>query len=98
MDELHNKNLRLGNQLMTRFNDFKANLPAENDYSLEARMKRTRITTEVVTKVGTTTHKKTHQKLINLQFSTHDKINCKQRKARKPRKLTKNGHNKLDCL
>lgn len=39
MDELHNKNLRLGNQLMTRFNDFKANLPAENDYSLEARMK-----------------------------------------------------------
>nr|CAA16817.1 EG:95B7.1 [Drosophila melanogaster] len=41
MDELHNKNLRLGNQLMTRFNDFKANLPAENDYSLEARMKRT---------------------------------------------------------
>lgn len=41
MDELHNKNLRLGNQLMTRFKDFKANLPAENDYSLEARMKRT---------------------------------------------------------
>ncbi|KAH8368064.1 hypothetical protein KR084_006152 [Drosophila pseudotakahashii] len=41
MDELHNKNLRLGNTLMTRFKDFKANLPAENDYSLEARMKRT---------------------------------------------------------
>ncbi|XP_017103423.2 syntaxin-4 isoform X1 [Drosophila bipectinata] len=41
MDELHNKNLRVGNQLMTRFKDFKANLPAENDYSLEARMKRT---------------------------------------------------------
>ncbi|XP_039499349.1 syntaxin-4 isoform X1 [Drosophila santomea] len=41
MGELHSKNLRLGNQLMTRFNDFKANLPAENDYSLEARMKRT---------------------------------------------------------
>ncbi|KPU75368.1 uncharacterized protein Dana_GF22480, isoform B [Drosophila ananassae] len=41
MDELHNKNLRVGNQLMARFKDFKANLPAENDYSLEARMKRT---------------------------------------------------------
>ncbi|KAH8409174.1 hypothetical protein KR009_009811, partial [Drosophila setifemur] len=41
MDELHNKNLRLGNQLITRFKDFKTNLPAENDYSLEARMKRT---------------------------------------------------------
>ncbi|XP_016942052.2 syntaxin-4 [Drosophila suzukii] len=41
MDELHNKNLRLGNTLMTRFKDFKTNLPAENDYSLEARMKRT---------------------------------------------------------
>ncbi|XP_034118346.1 syntaxin-4 isoform X2 [Drosophila albomicans] len=41
MDELHNKNLRLGNQLMTRFKEFKANLPPETDYSLEARMKRT---------------------------------------------------------
>ncbi|KAI8036064.1 syntaxin-4 isoform X1 [Drosophila gunungcola] len=41
MDDLHNKNLRLGNTLMTRFKDFKTNLPAENDYSLEARMKRT---------------------------------------------------------
>ncbi|KAH8280680.1 hypothetical protein KR018_002588, partial [Drosophila ironensis] len=41
MGELHNKNLRLGNHLMTRFREFKANLPAENDYSLEARMKRT---------------------------------------------------------
>ncbi|KAH8300855.1 hypothetical protein KR044_000254, partial [Drosophila immigrans] len=41
MDELHNKNLRLGNQLMARFKEFKANLPAETDYSLESRMKRT---------------------------------------------------------
>ncbi|EDW27826.1 GL19805 [Drosophila persimilis] len=41
MDDLHNKNLRLGNQLMSRFRDFKTNLPPENDYSLEARMKRT---------------------------------------------------------
>ncbi|XP_016981133.1 syntaxin-4 isoform X1 [Drosophila rhopaloa] len=41
MDELHSKNLKLGNQLMSRFKDFKTNLPAENDYSLEARMKRT---------------------------------------------------------
>ncbi|XP_017120527.1 syntaxin-4 isoform X1 [Drosophila elegans] len=41
MDELQNKNLRLGNTLMTRFKDFKTNLPKENDYSLEARMKRT---------------------------------------------------------
>ncbi|XP_037726801.1 syntaxin-4 [Drosophila subpulchrella] len=41
LDELHSKNLRLGNTLMTRFKDFKTNLPAENDYSLEARMKRT---------------------------------------------------------
>ncbi|EDV99692.1 syntaxin-4 [Drosophila grimshawi] len=41
MDELHSKNLRLGNQLMNRFRDFKANLPPETDYSLEARMKRT---------------------------------------------------------
>ncbi|KAH8397917.1 hypothetical protein KR222_006417, partial [Zaprionus bogoriensis] len=41
MDELHNKNLRLGNQLMNRFREFKANLPAETDYTLEARMKRT---------------------------------------------------------
>ncbi|XP_034671175.1 syntaxin-4 [Drosophila subobscura] len=41
MDDLHNKNLRLGNQLMNRFRDFKTNLPPENDYCLEARMKRT---------------------------------------------------------
>ncbi|XP_030386723.1 syntaxin-4 isoform X2 [Scaptodrosophila lebanonensis] len=41
MDDLHNKNLRLGNILMNRFKEFKANLPPENDYSLEARMKRT---------------------------------------------------------
>ncbi|XP_023164799.2 syntaxin-4 isoform X1 [Drosophila hydei] len=41
MDELHNKNLRLGNHLMSRFREFKANLPPETDYSLEARMKRT---------------------------------------------------------
>ncbi|XP_017055134.1 syntaxin-4 isoform X1 [Drosophila ficusphila] len=41
MDELHSKNLRIGNQLMTRFKDFKSNLPVENDYSLEARIKRT---------------------------------------------------------
>ncbi|EDW57386.1 syntaxin-4 isoform X1 [Drosophila virilis] len=41
MDELHNRNLRLGNQLMNRFREFKANLPPETDYSLEARMKRT---------------------------------------------------------
>ncbi|ALC48195.1 Syx4, partial [Drosophila busckii] len=41
MNELHNKNLRLGNQLIGRFKEFKANLPPEDDYSLEARMKRT---------------------------------------------------------
>ncbi|EDW81925.2 uncharacterized protein Dwil_GK25401 [Drosophila willistoni] len=41
MDELHSTNLRLCNQLISRFKDFKANLPPENDYSLEARMKRT---------------------------------------------------------
>ncbi|KAL7745376.1 hypothetical protein ACLKA6_015388 [Drosophila palustris] len=41
MDELHNKNLRLGNQLMSRFKELKANLPPETDFSLEARMKRT---------------------------------------------------------
>ena len=41
MDQLRKNNLRLGNQLMTKFQEFKANLPPENDYSLEARMKRT---------------------------------------------------------
>ncbi|XP_046803146.1 syntaxin-4 [Lucilia cuprina] len=41
MDQLRKHNLRLGNQLMTKFQEFKANLPAENDYTLEARMKRT---------------------------------------------------------
>ncbi|XP_030245809.1 syntaxin-4 isoform X1 [Drosophila navojoa] len=41
MDELHNKNLRLGNHLMSRFREFKTNLPSETDYCLEARMKRT---------------------------------------------------------
>uniref|UniRef100_A0A1B0G2T0 t-SNARE coiled-coil homology domain-containing protein n=1 Tax=Glossina morsitans morsitans TaxID=37546 RepID=A0A1B0G2T0_GLOMM len=41
MEHFRTQNLRLGNQLMSKFQEFKANLPAEDDYSLEARMKRT---------------------------------------------------------
>jgi len=55
------------------------------------------ITTEVVTKVGTT-HKRPHQKLINLQFSTHDKINCKQKESARAEKTNKRQDNKLDYL
>lgn len=41
MEELRKQNIRLGNILMTKFQEFRANLPPENDYSLESRMKRT---------------------------------------------------------
>ncbi|XP_037942971.1 syntaxin-4 isoform X2 [Teleopsis dalmanni] len=41
MDELRNQNLKIGNQLINKFREFKTNLPAENDFRLEARMKRT---------------------------------------------------------
>lgn len=41
MEDLRSQNLKIGNHLMVKFKDFKVNLPAENDYSLEARMKRT---------------------------------------------------------
>lgn len=51
------------------------------------------------TRGDTTTHKKTHQKLINLQFSTHDKINCKQKKSpttRRKEKLKKAKKEKME--
>ncbi|XP_039960886.1 syntaxin-4 [Bactrocera neohumeralis] len=41
MDELRTQNLKMGNQLMNKFKEFKANMPPENDFTLEARMKRT---------------------------------------------------------
>ncbi|XP_067640298.1 syntaxin-4 isoform X2 [Eurosta solidaginis] len=41
MDELRTQNLKMGNQLMNKFKEFKANMPADNDFTLEARMKRT---------------------------------------------------------
>ncbi|XP_075159308.1 syntaxin 4 [Haematobia irritans] len=41
MEEMRRQNIRLGNILMTKFQEFRANLPPENDYSLESRMKRT---------------------------------------------------------
>lgn len=46
---------------------------------------------QITASVASDEHKKTHQKLINLQFSTHDKINCKQScaKARAKQQQTK---------
>ncbi|XP_036319014.1 syntaxin-4 [Rhagoletis pomonella] len=41
MDELRTQNLKMGNQLMNKFKEFKSNMPPENDFTLEARMKRT---------------------------------------------------------
>lgn len=41
MEQFRRQNLRLGHQLMSKFQEFKTNLPTEDDYSLEARMKRT---------------------------------------------------------
>lgn len=41
LEELRNENLKIGTQLMAKFKDFKANLPPDDDYCLEARMKRT---------------------------------------------------------